>query len=175
MEPEKNGNGLHEYLFRSAPLLAAYCIRLRKNFCYSCECRYQMEYLRPYPQVLEAIDTSYKHTKLDVFNAWDFCWFDSVWRAETWLKQHAYTVKRAVVMGSVLKQEELIPADLSRKPERKRKRPHEPPHRNHSKHLACGMSGHFASSRMTPDSVADAKQDGEKGSDGKVVIYLMQG
>eukprot|EP00171_Calliarthron_tuberculosum_P002594 IDg2594t1 len=69
---------------------------------------------------------------------------------ELWLTHQnvcaTYALLEKCVYRLNLKQRSLVPADLSRKPVHKRKRPYEP----FEKHLrtcgACGIAGHFASS-----------------------------
>ena len=86
----------------------------------------------------------------DGYDIWNLGWFGPCWHSATWRDQYQRPVKRVALQPSEWTERDLVPAQLTLAPGRKRERPYVPTDRPR-KCQACGAFGHFASSCKQPE------------------------
>ena len=129
----------------------------------------QEEHLRPCYHAIAVMTSTKKHN----FDLMDMAWFGSVWHVATWAKQYSHRVTRASDMQAHEYFEcELLPAKLSAKPGRKKRKAHtsleEPdPALRHVRSQKCGLCDRYGHNRKgctAPDInvICDNNRDGAR-------------
>jgi hypothetical protein len=86
----------------------------------------------------------------DGFDLWNVGWFKPRWHSDTWRRQNMRVVPRVQMRAYDWYQTELVPAQLTLAPGRKKTRPYVPQDKPR-KCFACGGFGHFAQKCKNPD------------------------
>ena len=84
------------------------------------------------------------------FDLWDKGWFGVEWQSAQWRRQYDSPVERVRMLSHQYKAVDLVPADLTSEPDRRRKRPYIPSANNPRTCWQCGQVGHYGANCRNP-------------------------